>query len=282
MAEVRRFPSRRTSGTIDGMRVSLLQLAVDDAEAPYDRWNRGVKLVEAERDSGAELVILPELWIAGGFDYKTWSDQAEPIATSKPISALERVRTQDGEQPELWLHFGSYVESAPDGTLYNTSVIRGPGGVTAQYRKIHRFGFSEGEATLMGAGEELVTVPSPWGTLGLATCYDLRFPELFRGLLDRGMEHLLVCSAWPEKRIEHWRLLLRARAIEDQVFVFATNCVGTNGGVALGGRSAVIDPWGNVVAEAGTGEEVLRVDVDPALVTRTREALPVLKDRRLH
>jgi predicted amidohydrolase len=133
----------------------------------------------------------------------------------------------------------------------------------------------------MGAGDDLVTVPSPWGTLGLATCYDLRFPELFRGLLDKGMEHLVMCSAWPEKRIEHWRILLRARAVESQVFVFATNCVGTNGGVVLGGRSAVIDPWGNVVAEAGTGEEVLRVDVDPALVSQTRETLPVLKDRRL-
>ncbi|MFL6112943.1 MAG: carbon-nitrogen family hydrolase [Catenulispora sp.] len=263
------------------MRVSLLQLAVDDAEAPRDRWPRVVDLVRAERDSGAELVILPELWIAGGFDYKNWPDQTDRIATSRPIAALEHVRTQAREKPEIWLHFGSYVESAPDGTLYNTSVFRGPDGVPHTYRKIHRFGFSEGEATMMSAGQELVTIHSPWGTLALATCYDLRFPEMFRKLLDRGMEHLLICSAWPEKRIEHWRVLLRARAIENQVFVFATNCVGTNGGVVLGGRSAVIDPWGNVVAEAGTGEEVLRVDVDPALVAQTREALPVLKDRRL-
>ncbi|MBS2531345.1 carbon-nitrogen family hydrolase [Catenulispora sp. NF23] len=263
------------------MRVSLMQLVVDDAEAPHDRWNRVVKLVEAEQETGADLIVLPELWVAGGFDYKSWSDHADPIADSEPIAALEKVRTHEGAGPETWLHFGSYVERAADGTLYNTSVFRGPGGVRVEYRKIHRFGFSEGEATLMGAGEELVTVPSPWGTLGLATCYDLRFPELFRGLLDRGMEHLVISSAWPAKRIEHWRVLLKARAIEDQVFVFATNCVGTNGGVPLGGRSAVIDPWGNVVAEAGTGEEVLRVDVDPALVAQTRGALPVLNDRRL-
>jgi predicted amidohydrolase len=260
------------------MRVSLMQIAVDDAETPDDRWNRVVKLVEAEREAGTDLVILPELWVAGGFDYKSWRDHAEPIANSRPVSALEKVRAAN---PEMWLHFGSYVERTADGSMYNTSVFRGPGGVEAEYRKIHRFGFSEGEATLMEAGEDILTVPSPWGTLGLATCYDLRFPELFRALLDKGMEHLVLCSAWPEKRIEHWRILLKARAIEDQVFVFATNCVGTNGGVALGGRSAVIDPWGNVVAEAGTGEEVLRVDVDPALVAQTRSALPVLNDRRL-
>ncbi|NUR60760.1 MAG: carbon-nitrogen family hydrolase [Catenulispora sp.] len=263
------------------MRVSLLQFAVDDSERPEDRVNRAVRLVEEERASGADLVVLPELWVAGGFDYKSWGDHAEPIAASKTVAALEQVRVGDSGSSEMWLHFGSYVEKAPDGVLYNTSVFRGPYGVVTQYRKIHRFGFSEGEATLMGAGEELVTVPSPWGTLGLATCYDLRFPELFRGLVDQGMEHLVMCSAWPERRIEHWRILLRARAVENQVFVFATNCVGTNGGVALGGRSAVIDPWGNVVAEAGTGEEVLRVDVDPALVAQTRETLPVLKDRRL-
>ena len=258
-----------------------MQIAVDDSEPADDRWNRVVKLVEAERSGGAEIVILPELWVPGGFDYQSWSSHAEPISASQPVAALERVRAQEGASPEMWLHFGSYVESAPDGTLYNTSVFRGPGGVQAQYRKVHRFGFSEGEATLMGAGDELVTVPSPWGTLALATCYDLRFPELFRGLLDEGMEHLLICSAWPEKRIEHWRLLLKARAVENQVFVFATNCVGTNGGVTLGGRSAVIDPWGNVVAEAGSDEEILRVDVDPALVGQTRSALPVLNDRRL-
>ncbi|MEY9892364.1 putative amidohydrolase [Catenulispora sp. MAP12-49] len=263
------------------MRVSLMQLAVDDAEAPEDRWTRVVKLVEAERETGAELVVLPELWVAGGFDYKGWTDHAEPIADSKPIAALEKVRTHEGSGPEMWLHFGSYVERTPEGILYNTAVLRGPEGKQAQYRKIHRFGFSEGEATLMGPGKDIVTLSSPWGTLGLATCYDLRFPELFRRLLNQGMEHMVMCSAWPAKRIEHWRVLLKARAIENQVFVFATNCVGTNGGVALGGHSAVIDPWGNVVAEAGTGEEVLRVDVDPALVAQTRGALPVLNDRRL-
>jgi predicted amidohydrolase len=182
----------------------------------------------------------------------------------------------------MWLHTGSHVESAPDGTMYNTSVLLGPGDVDTRYRKIHRFGFDEGEARLMGAGEEIVTVPTPFGTFGLATCYDLRFPELFRLLTDAGMEHLVMCSAWPERRIEHWRILNRARAIESQVFVFAANCAGTHAGATMGGRSVIVDPWGAVVAEAGTGEEILRADIDPSLVAETRKILPVLRDQRLH
>ncbi len=258
------------------MRVSLIQLAVTDEETPHDRRGRVVELVQAERDSGADLVVLPELWETGGFAYDKWRAAATPISSTPAVSALANVR---GEK--MWLHTGSFVEAAPDGTMYNTSVLLGSGNVEARYRKIHRFGFDEGEATLMGAGEDVVTVPTPFGTFGLATCYDLRFPELFRVLLDAGMEQLVVCSAWPERRIEHWRILNRARAIESQVFVFAANCVGTHAGVTMGGRSVVVDPWGNIVAEAGTGEEVLRAEIDPALVEQTRKALPVLRDRRL-
>ena len=258
------------------MRVSLIQLAVTGEESPADRRRRAVELVRAERDLGADLVVLPELWEVGGFAYDKWRGAAQTISSLPVLTAMADVRGED-----MWLHTGSHVESAPDGTMYNTSVLLGPGNVDTRYRKIHRFGFDEGEAKLMGAGEEVVTVPTPFGTFGLATCYDLRFPELFRLLTDAGMEHLVVSSAWPERRVEHWRILNRARAIESQVFVFAVNCTGTHAGVAMGGRSVIVDPWGAVVAEAGTGEEVLRADIEPSLVAETRKILPVLRDQRL-
>lgn len=259
------------------MRVSLIQLAVTDEESPADRSDRAAALVRAERDHGADLVVLPELWLAGGFAYETWQGSAEPVSSSPAVAAMAAARDELG----TWLHAGSFVESAPDGTLYNTSVLLGPDGVEARYRKIHRFGFDEGEAKLMGAGEEIVAVPTPFGTLGLATCYDLRFPEMFRLLTDQGMELLAVCSAWPERRVEHWRILNRARAIESQVFVFAANCAGRHAGAVMGGRSVIVDPWGTIVAEAGTDEEVLRAEIDPALVADTRRVLPVLRDQRL-
>jgi predicted amidohydrolase len=155
------------------------------------------------------------------------------------------------------------------------------GSVDATYRKIHLFGFSEGEATQLTAGTDLVVHDGRLGTLGLATCYDLRFPELFRGLVDRSVVAVSLVASWPERRIAHWRLLAQARAVEDQVYVLACNAVGTHAGVTMGGHSMVVDPWGEVLAEAGTDEQVLTVDVDLSSVAGIRERFPVLGDRRI-
>jgi predicted amidohydrolase len=132
----------------------------------------------------------------------------------------------------------------------------------------------------MTAGDDLVVLDTPLGRTGLATCYDLRFPEHFRDLVDLGATTFLIASGWPDRRIEHWRVLLQARAIEDQSWVVACNGVGTHAGVTLGGRSAVIDPLGTVLAEAGTDEEVLLADVDIDLATTWRGEFPALDDRR--
>lgn len=134
---------------------------------------------------------------------------------------------------------------------------------------------------MMGAGEDLVTVALPMTTLGLATCYDLRFPELFRGLIDAGAETLVVAAGWPERRRAHWTLLAQARAVENQAYVLAVGCAGTHAEVPQAGHSLVVDPWGEVLAEAGGGEEVLTVEFDVAKVAATREQFPALKDRCL-
>ena len=182
----------------------------------------------------------------------------------------------------VWLHAGSIVERDPDGTLYNTSLVLSPTGeLAATYRKIHRFGFDQGEAVMMGAGESLVTLALPELTLGLATCYDLRFPELFRGLVDAGAQAFVVPAGWPARRREHWTLLARARAVENQAYVLACGTAGTHAGVEQAGHSIVVDPWGEVLAEAGPGEEVLSVELDVTKVLTTREQFPVLKDRML-
>ena len=119
------------------------------------------------------------------------------------------------------------------------------------------------------------------GQLALSTCYDLRFPELFRTQVDDGSQLFLVAAAWPLARLEHWQLLLRARALENQSFLLACNAAGRQGEVELAGRSAVVDPWGTVLAEAGTGPQTLTLDVDPDLATRARKEFPALADRRL-
>ncbi|WP_131105891.1 carbon-nitrogen family hydrolase [Ornithinimicrobium sufpigmenti] len=284
------------------MRIALIQLAYGEGseESVEERAARAADLVrEVGRDH--DLVVLPELWSAGGFAIDDWQERSQDLETVRAAEGTEGTEpdwppalaplAEAAKETGVVLHTGSVVErTAEPGEegrhLSNTSVVLGPDGrVCATYRKIHRFGFGSGEPRLMEAGTELVIgdLPAPADalTVGLSTCYDLRFPELYRAQLDLGAQLFLIPAAWPAARVEAWRLLARARAIEDQCFVLACNTAGTHAGVEMGGHSAVIDPWGTVLAEAGTEQEILSVQIDPAEVARAREKFPVLADRRL-
>jgi predicted amidohydrolase len=253
------------------MRVHVIQLAYGDDEMLAARVDRVATTVRAQQ--GADLVVLPELWPNGGFAYDGWEAAAQPL-DGAVVTTMRDVARELG----ALVHMGSLVERDDTGRLFNTSVLIGPGGdILATYRKIHLFGFGEGEPKLMTPGDDVVV----HDTLGLATCYDLRFPEQFRRLLDAGAEVVLIPAAWPAKRVAHWRLLAQARAVENQSYVVACNTAGEHSGVAMGGGSIVVDPWGTVLAEAGTDEELLVVDLDLDLVTRTRSSFPILADRRL-
>ncbi|WP_446666815.1 carbon-nitrogen family hydrolase [Flexivirga sp. B27] len=264
------------------MQIAVIQLAYDDSESLADRTSRVCDLVRSE--SGADLVVLPELWSAGGFSYRDWPSRSQDVGGAV-VSALADAARDAG----VWLHGGSIAEhpasgeTGPEGkSLWNTSLLFAPdGSLAASYRKIHRFGFAGGEPKLMEAGSDIVVLEAAGVTMGLSTCYDLRFPELYRAQVDRGATVFVIPAAWPEARVEAWRLLLRARAIEDQCLVIACNTAGTHAGTPMGGRSAVIAADGEVLAEAGTDQEILRVDADPAAVGEFREAFPVLRDRRL-
>lgn len=262
------------------MRVALVQLAYADEESPAARTARAADLVRAQ--AGADLVVLPELWAPTGFGYADWAERAEPVA-GPTISAMQEAARDAG----VTLHAGSIVERlaepGPEGNdLANTSVLLGPdGAVLATYRKIHRFGFGAGEPRLMEAGEDVVVLDLLGTRVGLSTCYDLRFPELYRAQVDAGAEVFLVPAAWPAPRVAHWSLLGRARALENQCFLLACNTAGTHAGTEMGGRSQVVAPTGEVLAEAGTGQEVLTADLDLGAVARYRADFPVLADRRL-
>ncbi|WP_046777702.1 carbon-nitrogen family hydrolase [Streptomyces yangpuensis] len=257
------------------MRASLIQIAVNEGESVSSRRARVADLVREQDDS--DLVVLPELWTVGAFAYEQFETEAEPL-DGPTYEVMSKAAADAG----VWLHAGSVVERAGDGSLYNTALVLSPAGeLAATYRKIHRFGFDQGEAVLMSAGDSLTTVELPEQTLGIATCYDLRFPELFRGLVDAGATTMIVAAGWPARRRAHWTLLSRARAVEDQSYVLACGLAGTHAGVEQAGHSLVVDPWGEILAEAGPGEEVLTVDLDPARVAETRAQFPALKDRRL-
>jgi predicted amidohydrolase len=255
------------------VRVALLQLRVDDSESASDRIVRVAALVEAQ--AGADLVLLPELWVPGAFGYRGYQASAELFG--KAVAAI----ADAAKQIAAFVVAGTFIQRDNE-HLHNTAVLLSRSGdVLHTYRKLHLFGFDQGEASMLTAGDDWSITAIDGTRLGMTTCYDLRFPELYRLFVDQGAELFVIPTGWPAARLEHWQILTRARAIENQVFLLGCNQVGTQEGVELAGHSVVIDPWGQVIAEAGTDEEVVTVDIDLARVAKTRDEFPVLRDRRL-
>lgn len=158
--------------------------------------------------------------------------------------------------------------------MYNPS-----GELIATYRKIHLFGFGSDETKILTRGNEVVTVPTEFGILGLATCYDLRFPEMFRKMLNQGVEFILVSAAWPYPRLDHWRELNHVRALENECYLISSNCAGITRGKQFLGHSMIVDPWGIPIASAGDYESIISADVDSKEVRQVREIFPPVKDR---
>jgi deaminated glutathione amidase len=242
------------------------------------------RLVRAAAADGATLVALPEKWnlLAGG---------PELLAGAEPLDGPSLAAAR-GWAGELGIHLlaGSVSEQGPEGRAFNTSVLIGPDGSDlATYRKIHMFdvdvgGVSYRESAHEQPGEEIVlaSLPEAEASLGLSVCYDLRFPELYRILAVRGARIVAVPSAFTlATGRDHWEVLLRARAIEDQVFVLAPNQVGeAPPHFSSYGRSAIVDPWGVVLATAPDEECFVAADLDLAAQERVRESLPSLANRR--
>lgn len=255
------------------MQVAAVQFAV----GPDVASNRATAeaRVRAAAERGADLVVLPEIWNVGYFAFDRYDDGAEPL-DGPTMTQLGELAADLG----IHLHTGSIVERDGD-ERYNTSGLFDPSGeLLATYRKVHLFGYESEEARLLTPGERVVAVETDLGVVGLTTCYDLRFPSLYRALLERGVEMLLVTSAWPQARLDHWSLLTRTRALENQSFLVAANLAGENRGVDLAGRSVVVDPEGVAVADAGTGPGTAMAAVDLDDVDRIRETFPSLRDRR--
>ncbi|WP_336000455.1 carbon-nitrogen family hydrolase [Halorientalis halophila] len=255
------------------MRIASVQLeAGADAESNVAK---GEARIRDAADSGADLVVLPEIWNLGYFAFDEYSAGAEPI-DGPTMTHLQSL----ADELDIYLHTGSIVEENGD-DLHNTSGLVSPEGeLLDTYRKIHTYGYGSREQELLTPGERVVTVETDFGTVGLVTCYDLRFPELFRALVDQGAELFLVTSAWPIPRLEHWLMLNRMRAVENQVFLASSNLVGDNQGVELAGHSLVVDPWATPLANAGFHERTVIADVDMDMVAEARDDFPALADRQ--
>jgi predicted amidohydrolase len=255
------------------IKVASIQMNVGD-ETKAERIRRAEALLDQVK--GAGLVILPEIWNVGYFSFELYEKEAETVdgETSRRMAAKAK-------EHGYFLHTGSFVERH-NGKLYNTSLLLNPEGKSiATYRKMHLYGYGSKERQILARGDEVTVVDTAIGKVGMSTCYDLRFPELFRAMLDRGAELFLVTSGWPYPRLEHWIMFNRIRAIENSAFLISSNCVGVNRGMRFCGHSMIVDPWGVIVTSGGDEECILRTEIDVSKVSAVRKEFPAVNDRVL-
>jgi predicted amidohydrolase len=268
------------------MKLGLAQIQIEGAKGPQNR-QRAIEAIRRAANRGCDLVCLPEMFTVGYFAFESYPRAAEAI-DGETISKLQEIALEEG----ISILAGSFVEDLETSTergfdtpategYANTAVyIDQDGRRRAIYRKQHLFGYQSAEQQLLTPGESLPTVEDGGFTIGITTCYDLRFPELYRSLVDSGVTLTLVPSAWPYPRVEHWETLPKARAIENLMYVAAVNGVGEFDEAALVGRSTVYDPWGTPIASAGERAGLVTARLDPDEVELRREKFPALADRR--
>lgn len=270
---------------MDAGRSTLRVAAVQMTTGPDSPANVAVaaERVAAAAERGATLVVLPEKWNL--IDVEVRQVAGAEALDGPSLTAARGWARRYG----LWLLAGSISEEIPGADrAYNTSVLIDPDGHDrAVYRKLHLFdvevgGHSYRESDGARPGDEVVVGEAAGRVVGMSVCYDLRFPELYRALVDRGAEILVAPAAFTATTgAAHWETLIRARAIENQAFVVAPGQVGRHAtGTASHGHSLIVDPWGRILAEATGEDAVIVADLDFAEQARIRRDLPALTHRR--
>lgn len=220
----------------------------------------------------SHVLLLPELWSTG---YAL--DRAKELSNPLNVGIFAQLATL-ATQNKISI-VGSVLEKRGL-EVSNSGTFFAPNGkLLGVYRKMHLFRLMEEDRWLQPGSAPLL-MELPWGLTGMAICYDLRFPELFRRYAVQGAKLIVIPAEWPIERIDHWRALLIARAIENQCFIAATNSVGQTGDKNFGGHSMIVDPWGKVVVEYGETPGIATAEIDLDLVEIVRNRIPVFEDRR--
>ena len=240
------------------------------------------ELVERAAGRGARLIALPETM---NFIGRGYSKQAEPIPGGETCELFRELAQKHG----VWIETGSIPQAMPDGgSPRNTAMLIDPTGrVVCTYSKLHMFdvditnGPSYHESAHNAAGDEIVLADTELGMLGFSVCYDLRFPELCRLMAMHGAQVILVPTSFTMNTgKDHWEPLMRARAIENGVYMLGPSQIGQKTGMNAYGKSLAVDPWGNVIAKASGRPGITLVDIDLDLIDQTREQVPSLARRR--
>ncbi|MDP9332455.1 MAG: carbon-nitrogen family hydrolase [Actinomycetota bacterium] len=240
-------------------------------ERPAENFSRLAPMIERAAAAGARLVVLTEMY-ATGFSMKT-DRIAEPIDGPSARFLADQARAHD-----VWVCATVPERAEPSARPFNQLVLAAPGGPTRRYAKIHPFTFGR-EHEHYAAGEDFLTVEIEGTRCTFFVCYDLRFADEFWALAERTDCYVLPAN-WPAERREHWMALLRARAIENQAYVVGVNRVGDGARLHYCGDSMIIDPFGEIVAQAADTETIITANVDPDRVRAIRAEYPFLQDRR--
>ena len=272
----------RANGDAAGLNVAIIQMnSQDDKQANIAA---ALDLIDRAAATGARLIALPEVWTYLGPDDVS-RDQAETIPG--PITEL---LAQRARHHGVYIHGGSLYETRPgDPGMYNTTVVIDPTGeIIARYSKIHMFdvvldGVAKyQESATVTPGDEIAITEIDGVLVGLTICYDLRFPELFRILALKGAQAIMLPAAFTLMTgKDHWETLIRARAIENELYMIAPAQWGTHPpGNWCYGRSMVVDPWGTVLTTASDGVGIAYATIDPSRVATVRRQIPSLANRR--
>jgi predicted amidohydrolase len=268
---------------MSGREITAAAIQMSSTQDKEENLETAERLIRSAVSSGTELVALPELWSCHGLE-RVYRENAEPVPgpTTQFLGGLAR-------ELGVYVLGGSILEGDPGSEkLHNTSTFFGPDGeMSAVYRKIHLFDVKAPdreylESETIAPGKEIVTAKAGAAILGLSVCYDLRFPELYRLLALRGAEVLAVPAAFTlQTGKDHWELLLRARAVENQAYVIAPAQWGQKAdGRWTFGRSMVVDPWGTVLAQCPDRDGHALATLDLDYLDLFREEFPALKNRR--
>jgi predicted amidohydrolase len=234
--------------------------------ATMEKW-----VAEAAR-RGSHVVVFPELWSSG---YAL--DNAKDLASTLNTGMFSQISAV-AQQNKICV-VGSTLEKRGADVTNSAAFFDPRGRMLGVYRKLHLFRLMEEDKWLQ-PGQSPLAIDLPWGNTALAICYDLRFPELFRRYAVEGAKMIVIPAEWPIERVEHWRALLQARAIENQLYIVATNAAGKTGEVTFGGHSMIVDPWGKIVIEGGDSPMLLTAEIEIELVDEIRKRIPVFEDRR--
>lgn len=254
-------------------KISLVQMDVAFAD-PKENRKKVEKMIEEAAKENPDIICLPETWNVGFFPKENLLELAD-VNGQQAMELLSYL----AKKHKVNIVGGS-VANNKNGKIYNTAfVLNREGECVGEYDKIHGFSPS-GEHTYFEGGTKVCTFELDGIKAGIIICYDIRFGELARTLALKGIQILFIPAQWPHPRLEHWKTLARARAIENQMFVAAINGVGRAGDLKFCGNSMIIDPWGEVLANGEEEEKIVTAEVDFSIVEDIRNRINVFKDRK--